>query len=238
MLEGTRATAPPLSSDESPTLGGLALQPVLVHPLPSWQSPGPRCLSPATSAKVASRWHYGGTGRSSAGAPTARSAAVQAPRAPHGQGRDLCKNRGAGPHRHGHRHLRGLGSRRARGAPVARRRSSPARPAAGRRAALESQGRRARARSPPAPLPASEPPAATTDPTALLSGPYRGAQGCAPDAERLQIPSRSPGGCSFLEKLGRGRERKGGGRREGTEIEGKRSMQRQEVETATASAGD
>lgn len=53
---------------------------------------------------------------------------------------------------------------------------------------------------------------------------------------RAAVRSLRPGGCSFFE--GAGKREGGGRRREGAEIEGERSMQRQEVETATASAGD
>lgn len=122
--------------------------------------------------------------------------------------------------------------------PPRRRRASPARPAGGR---LSAQGRPPGARaivSPPSPalLPGS--PEATT-------ARQRGSPALT-EVRRDALPP--PAACSprpaaraivaFLEKLGRGKERGEGRGWEGTEIEGERSMQRQEVETATTSAGD
>lgn len=107
--------------------------------------------------------------------------------------------------------------------------------------ALGAQGRPPGARailSPPSPAPLPGSPEATT-------ARQRGSPALT-EVRRDALPP--PAACSprpaaraivaFLEKLGRGKERGEGRGWEGTEIEGERSMQRQEVETATTSAGD
>lgn len=69
---------------------------------------------------------------------------------------------------------------------------------------------------------------------------FRGAQGRAADACKPRPAAREAVAFSEEPRRGKGGEGAGrkGRRREGIEIEGERSMRRQEVGTATASAGD
>lgn len=137
-----------------------------------------------------------------------------------GQGWAHRKDRGAGPHRTGYRRLRGAGSRRARVAPAAAHPRPAALPGGGRLAGRgDGEPEHGLPFIPPPPPRLSRPPLpgsseATTDPAARLPRPYRGAQGCAPSAGRLQPPSRRPGSCSFFGEAGK-RERKRGGREGG-----------------------
>lgn len=206
----------------------------------------PRCFCPRHPRKNQRPARHGGG--TSAGEPSPRSARAPGPPpicAPPGQGRVPPGLRGrpaparplAAPLPRG---LRDPGSRSSRWAPAARRRrASPARPARGRLSARrDGHPEHEQSFLPPSPAPLPGSPEATTA--------RQRASPALTEVRRDALPP--PAACSprpaaraivvFLEKLGRGKERGEGRGWEGTEIEGERSMQRQEVETATTSAGD
>lgn len=126
------------------------------------------------------------------------------------------KDRGAGPYRHNHWRFR-CRERSAVQGPAAPGEPSPPPPRIPRpprwREALRA-GTATRSTSDcfsPQSRSPTRVPGGDHRPAARLPGPYRGAQGCAPSAGRLQPPSRSPGDCSFFGEAGK-RERKGGGK--------------------------
>lgn len=190
----------------APRSAGWLPGPLAVGPVPLLCSVPPGCLCPRRPReKKRPARPGGGTGHTSAGAPTLRSARAQGLSA----------------------HLRfpRVGGSAAEGAPrprepqgpvSSRRPASPARPAPGRRAALRTQGQRTVARSivsPSAPLPCPSPQRGPP-PGSAAPRPLPRRAGMRSFRRTPAAPVPQPGGCSFFGEA-RKRERKKGGREGG-----------------------